>query len=108
MVEENINGRELECAVLGGQSSAIPSSGGMEVIRQAKASGIGEILAAAEFYDYDAKYNNEESRTVLSPSLPEGKAEEIQEAAERIFAAVDGYGLARVSFFRKKSTLARP
>lgn len=104
LVEENIVGRELECAVLGGQSSAASGSGSMEAASRARASGVGEILAAAEFYDYDAKYNSEESRTVISPDLPEGKAEEIREAAERIFAAVDGYGLARVDFFLEKDT----
>lgn len=90
LVEECIIGRELECAVLGGY--------------KAKASKVGEILAAAEFYDYDAKYNNEESRTVISPELPEGKTEEIRRDAERIFAAIDGYGLARVDFFLEEGT----
>ncbi len=90
LVEEAIRGREIECAVLGGA--------------EPKASGVGEILAAAEFYDYDAKYNNEESKTVISPELPEGRAEEIRLAAERIFAAVDGYGLARVDFFLEAGT----
>ena len=83
-------GRELECAVLGGYD--------------AKASGIGEILAAAEFYDFDAKYNNAESKTVISPSLPEGKTEEIRSAAVKIFKALDGYGLSRVDFFLEKDT----
>lgn len=90
LVEEAICGRELECAVLGGASP--------------KASGVGEILAAAEFYDYDAKYNNAESKTVIAPELPEGKTEEIRLAAERIFAAVDGFGLARVDFFLEEGT----
>ncbi len=85
LVEETITGRELECAVLGGD--------------EVKASGVGEILAAAEFYDYDAKYNNEASKTVLSPVLPKGVSEEIGEAAVQIFKAVDGFGLARVDFF---------
>ena len=85
LVEETIVGRELECAVLGGVC--------------AKASGVGEVLAAAEFYDYDAKYNNSESKTDISPELPEGKAEEIARDAEKIFAAVDGFGLSRVDFF---------
>ncbi len=85
LVEETITGRELECAVLGGD--------------EPKASGVGEILAAAEFYDYDAKYNNEASKTVLNPVLPVGVAEKIGEAAVQIFKAVDGYGLARVDFF---------
>ncbi len=90
LVEEMIVGRELECAVLGGM--------------EPKASGVGEILAAAEFYDYDAKYNNGESKTVIAPELPEGKAEEIQLAAKKIFAAVDGFGLARVDFFLEAGT----
>ena len=83
-------GRELECAVLGGYD--------------AKASGIGEILPAAEFYDFDAKYNNAESKTVISPTLPEGKTEEIRRAAVKIFKALDGYGLSRVDFFLEKDT----
>ena len=90
LVEETICGRELECAVLGGG--------------EVKASGIGEVLAAAEFYDYEAKYHNEESRTVISPQLPEGKEDEIRAAAVRIFKAVDGQGLSRVDFFLEKDT----
>ena len=90
LVEETIVGRELECAVLGDFD--------------VKASGVGEILAAAEFYDFDAKYNNAESKTVLSPELPEGKTEEIREAAVKIFKALDGYGLSRVDFFLENDT----
>ncbi|MBE5907050.1 MAG: D-alanine--D-alanine ligase [Lachnospiraceae bacterium] len=92
LVEETIVGRELECAVLGNQ--------------EVQASGVGEILAAedAAFYDYDAKYNNAASKTVIGPELPEGKEEEIREAAKRIFKAVDGSGLARVDFFLEKGT----
>ena len=90
LVEETIVGRELECAVLGG--------------RQPKASGIGEILAAAEFYDYEAKYHNAESKTVISPELPAGVEEKIRESAVRIFKAVDGYGLSRVDFFLEEGT----
>ena len=91
LVERNIVGREIECAVLG-------SAGNVE------ASGVGEILAAAEFYDFDAKYNNAESKTVLSPDLPEGKTEEIRETAKKIFTAMDGYGLSRVDFFLESET----
>jgi len=90
LVEETIYGRELECAVLGDGEVA--------------ASGIGEVLAAAEFYDYEAKYHNAESQTVISPKLPEGKEEEIREAAVKIFKAVDGQGLSRVDFFLEKET----
>ena len=80
LVEEMIRGREIECAVFGG--GLIP----------VEASGVGEILAAAEFYDFDAKYYNSDSRTAVN---------QVREAAKAIFQAVDGYGLARVDFFVK-------
>ena len=90
LVEEMIVGHEIECAVFGGGAKPVRSS------------GVGEILAAAEFYDFDAKYYNGDSRTVVDPALPEGAAEEVRRAAEQIFRAVDGYGLARVDFFVKE------
>lgn len=89
LVEEMIKGREIECAVFGG--GLIP----------VEASGVGEILAAAEFYDFDAKYYNSDSRTVVNPDLPGDAANQVREAAKAIFQAVDGYGLARVDFFVK-------
>lgn len=87
LVEEAIVGREIECAVFGGGR------------RRVEASGVGEILAAAEFYDFDAKYFNEESKTVTDPVLPGDAANKVRQAAVNIFKAVDGYGLARVDFF---------
>lgn len=90
LVEEAIVGHEIECAVLGGGEKPVMSS------------GVGEILAAAEFYDFDAKYFNEESRTVIEPELPGDAAARVKKAAEQIFNAVDGYGLARVDFFVKE------
>lgn len=90
LVEETITGREIECAVLG--------------LTDVKASGLGEILAAAEFYDYDAKYNNAESRTVLDPDLPADVVEEIRKSAVDIFKALDGSGFSRVDFFVEKDT----
>lgn len=90
LVEEMIEGHEVECAVLGG---------GQEPI---EASGVGEILAAADFYDFDAKYNSEDSRTVIDPHLPGDSAERVRQAARAIFEAVDGFGLSRVDFFVTK------
>ena len=90
LVEEMIVGREVECAVFGGGSEEV------------KASGVGEILAAADFYDFDAKYYNAESKTVTDPELPGDAAEKIRRAAAAIFKAVDGYGLSRVDFFVKE------
>lgn len=88
IVEEFIEGREVECAVLGNG--------------KAKASGVGEILAGAEFYDYDAKYNSTESRTVIPADLPPSVVAEIQKTALKIFKVVEGEGLARVDFFVQK------
>ncbi len=90
VVEENINGRELECGVLGNN--------------EIQASVVGEILAAAEFYDFDAKYNNKESKTVLPADIPADKAEEIRDDAVKIFKALDGKGLSRVDFFLENDT----
>ncbi|MBR5047778.1 MAG: D-alanine--D-alanine ligase, partial [Eubacterium sp.] len=85
LVEETIVGRELECAVFGGNDP--------------EASGVGEILAADTFYSYEAKYNNSESKTVVDPDLPEGIEEEIRDKAVKIFKALDCFGLSRVDFF---------
>lgn len=91
LVEETIVGRELECGVLGYKDNT-------------KASGVGEILAAAEFYDFDAKYNNAESKTVIGADIPENVEKEIREDAVKIFRALDGFGLSRVDFFLEKGT----
>lgn len=87
LVEEAIVGHEVECALLGGGLKPVQSS------------GVGEILAAADFYDYESKYFNEDSRTVVGPELPGDSAERVRQAAEKIFNAVDGYGLSRADFF---------
>lgn len=87
LVEEMIVGREIECAVLGGGKAAV------------QASAVGEILAAADFYDYDAKYYDPQSQTVADPELPGDAAERVRAAAVKIFRALDGYGLSRVDFF---------
>ena len=90
IVEQGINAREIECAVLGNE----------EVI----SSCLGEILSAEEFYSYDSKYNNQESKTVIPANLPKEVTEEIQKQAKKAFKAVDGKGLSRVDFFVEKET----
>jgi len=90
LVEETIVGREIECAVLG---NADP-----------KASGVGEILAADDFYTFEAKYHNAESKTVVDPDLPTSTVEEIRADACRIFQALDCKGLSRVDFFVENET----
>lgn len=87
LVEEMITGHEVECAVIGNGTEPVT------------ASGVGEVLAAADFYDFEAKYYNSESKTVVNPKLPGDSANQVRKAAAEIFKAVDGYGLARVDFF---------
>lgn len=85
LVEEMIVGREIECAVLGNQDP--------------QASCVGEILAAAEFYDYDAKYNNPDSKTRVIDDLPEEVLNEVRRFAVEIYKALDCRGMSRVDFF---------
>ena len=91
LIEEGINGREVECAVLGNE----------EVI----ASCVGEIKTPDEFYSYDAKYKNQESRTdIPAKNLNEQISNEIRKQAIKAFKSVDGKGLSRVDFFIENQT----
>lgn len=90
IIEENINGREVECAVLGNYD--------------VKATNVGEVLSATDFYDFDSKYNNKESKTVIPANISDDISEEIREKAIKIFKALDGRGLSRVDFFIQEST----
>lgn len=90
LIEEGIEGKEVECAVLGKQ----------EVI----ASCVGEIKSAEEFYSYDAKYKNEESRTDIPANIPDEIANEIRKQAVKAFKSIDGKGLSRVDFFVENET----
>ena len=90
LVEEGINGREVECAVLGNE----------DVI----AACVGEILSAEEFYSFDSKYNNSQSLTVIPANLPKEISEEIRKQAVKAFKAVNGSGLSRVDFFVERDT----
>ena len=90
LIEQGINGREIECAVLGNE----------EVI----ASCVGEIKSADEFYSYDAKYKNKESKTEIPAEIPEEISEEIRKQAIKAFKAIDGKGLSRVDFFVEDKT----
>ena len=90
LIEQGIKGREIECSVLGNE----------EVI----ASCVGEIKSADEFYSYDAKYKNEESKTEIPAGISEEISEEIRKQAIKAFKAIDGKGLSRVDFFVEDKT----
>lgn len=85
VIEEFIDGREIEIAVLGGNPPIV--------------SSCGEIIPANEFYDYEAKYHNAASRSILPAEISEEQYAEIKEYALRTFAAIDGAGLSRIDFF---------
>lgn len=90
LIEEGINGREVECAVLGNE----------EVV----ASCVGEIKPAEEFYSYDAKYKNEESKTEIPANISEELSNEIRSQAIKAFKSINGKGLSRVDFFIENET----
>lgn len=90
LIEEGINARELECAVLGEDD--------------VYASSVGEILSAEDFYSFTSKYANSDSRTVIPADLTKEIQEEIKKQAKKAFQAVDGRGLSRVDFFLEKET----
>ena len=90
LVEQGIDGKEVECAILEEN----------EII----ASTVGEIMSAEEFYSFDAKYNIPESKTIIPANIEENQIEEIRKLAIKAFKAIDGKGLSRVDFFIEKDT----
>jgi D-alanine-D-alanine ligase len=78
------NPREIECSVLGNDDP--------------QASRPGEIIPSREFYDYHAKYLDDDSKSVIPAELSDGVANEIQRLAVEAFRAIDCSGLARVDF----------
>lgn len=90
LVEEGIDGKEIECAIL--------DDG------EIKVSSVGEIKSAEEFYSFDAKYNIPDSKTIIPAQIDKNKAEEIRKLAIKAFKTIDGKGLARVDFFLENKT----
>jgi D-alanine-D-alanine ligase len=76
--------REIECAVLGND--------------EPEASVPGEIVPSREFYDYQAKYLDEASRSVIPAPLSEIQRDEVRRLAIAAFKAIDCAGMARVDF----------
>lgn len=89
LVEEFIDGREIETAVLGNEDAVV--------------SGCGEILPAQEFYSFDAKYCDAASETRIPADLPPEVAEEVRRRALTVYHALGCTGLSRVDFFVKRA-----
>ncbi|QKG84068.1 D-alanine--D-alanine ligase [Kroppenstedtia pulmonis] len=85
VVEEFIQAREVEVAVLGNDHPQV--------------SVPGEIVSSGDFYDYEAKYVSGTSELRIPADLPEEKAEAIRRYALQAYQGIDCSGLARVDFF---------
>ncbi len=85
LVEEFIQGREVEVAVMGNENPV--------------ASVCGEIDSGTDFYDYDAKYVTDTSVAYIPARIPEAVAEHIRNLAVKIYLAIGCKGLSRVDFF---------
>ncbi len=86
LIEENIQGREIECSVLGNETPL--------------ASLPGEIITRHDFYSYDAKYLDEKgARLVIPAQLSDPVVRKIQELAVKTFKVLCCEGMARVDFF---------
>lgn len=89
VVESFVDGREIEVGVLGNDEPEV--------------SVAGEIIPAAEFYDYKAKYEDGSTSLVIPANLEKETYETIAAMALQAFRALDCAGLARVDFFVRRS-----
>ena len=91
LIERGIDGREIECAVLGNDDP--------------QASVPGEICPQAEFYSYEAKYTDEHGAELRVPApLTAAQTATVQHLAVRVFQLLDCAGMARVDFFLERGT----
>ncbi len=86
IIEKFIFCRELECAILEYNNSLI-------------CSNPGEIKSSNLFYDYEAKYVNSESYTIIPDDLPIYIVDKIKEYACKIFKSLGCKGYSRIDFF---------
>ena len=85
VVEQGIDAREVEVAVLGND--------------EVNTSVVGEVVKQAGFYDYNEKYINNTTTLQIPAAIPEEVSAKIREYAVTAFRAIDGSGLTRCDFF---------
>ncbi|MFC1663230.1 D-alanine--D-alanine ligase family protein [Patescibacteria group bacterium] len=91
IVEEAVaNAREFECAILGNENPI--------------ASTVGEVIPGNEFYDYDAKYVDENSLTIVPAKIPKKLIKIIRHISIKAFMTINAIGMARVDFLYNKKT----
>lgn len=90
LIEEGIDAREIECAVLGNE--------------EITTSIAGEIIPSREFYDYYAKYVDNSSKLLIPSPISKEKTLEVKDLAAKAFRAISGSGMGRVDFLMDKKT----
>jgi len=90
IVEQGINAREIECAILGNENP--------------QASLPGEIIPSRKFYDYRAKYLDSKSKLIIPAKASSRIIKKIQDFSLRSFQAIKCSGMARVDFLLEKDT----
>jgi D-alanine-D-alanine ligase len=90
IIEEAIDGRELECAVLGND--------------EPETSVLGELIPSKEWYDYEDKYVGTGTRVVIPAEIDPALAAEARRLAGAVFRTVGCSGLARVDLFLQRKT----
>jgi D-alanine-D-alanine ligase len=90
LVEQGLDVRELECAVLGNDEPV--------------ASVVGEIVPHADFYSYRAKYLDEGSEALIPAPIPAALSDAVRDLAVRAFSSIHAAGLARVDCFLERGT----
>ena len=85
IVEAHCGGKEVECSVIGNE---VPQT-----------SPPGEIVAHADWYDYEAKYSEGGMDLIVPARIGEAETARVRELAAQVFRAIDGSGLARCDFF---------
>jgi D-alanine-D-alanine ligase len=85
IVEASATGKEVECSVIGND--------------EPQTSVPGEIVAHADWYDYEAKYSEGGMELVIPPRIDAGARERVRELAARVYGIVGCTGMARCDFF---------
>ena len=90
VIEKYIHCAELECAVLGNDDAIV--------------SRVGQVLPHGEFYTFESKYEDEESKTCIPAKVSKEVQDKIREYALLAFRLIDGHGLSRIDFFLDQDT----
>ena len=90
IIEEEILGKEIECAVIGNKKIIV--------------SKVGEVITKSAFYDYKSKYESEESFTEIPAKINKELTKKIQLLSNKIYNLLECKGLARIDFFIEKNT----